>query len=303
MKNAIIDKPSKALNEACLEKTGYPAPIVARWNSFHAFLDDASKIPVEYQREWTAIDPETLAFQGNCKDWQQAVSMARRGNEEMGTKARGMMDQLSEQGLFSYGPSQLGLEVVGFAPCVPAYLTGHPESMFQMAEGKGLATPIRVFAGIGAGGWVSADTMLQRGVALTALVLALSTLRPVELYAFTNACNDTTKRPTICIWPVETRPVDLTSVAHQLSHASMHRVFAFGMADALWQRPAGGRPIPNDGRRDGIEQVARLALQAEPQDVVIPRATHGADDPLVTRPLEWLREVIATHVEEYMPQM
>jgi hypothetical protein len=304
LKRAIVHMPDKAMNERLIASTGYKAPVVATYGSFTEFLADAAEIPRKFPRYAAEFGS---SFGGNVDTWDHAIELARKGSQESGDQAVALMNELSEQGLFSVGPSQLGLDVVGMVPCVPAYLSGHPESMLTRVEGVGMTTPLRVYAGIGAGGYVTGEQLIARGVAITAFVLAMSAIRPVELYAFTHTAavesgqwNSPDSDHAMVVWPVATRPVDLTSVAHQLCHPSMHRVFGFTFSDVLHDRH-GGRPIPCGGSRDKIEQHARAMFNADAGDMVIPRATHGPDDPLISNPTAWLKEVLATHMAEYMP--
>lgn len=281
--------------QAAIRALGQVIPHVGRFNSFQELVTATEKLPEKFQDR--SVDPE---FTGTTS-FNDAIRKARSGDIELGRKAEQMINELSDQGILSLGPSALGLDVVGMVPCVPAFLSGYPESMLAQVESTSIRAPIRVFAGIGAGGGVSTDAMLNRGIAITAFVLAMAAIRPVELYAYTCAVssydNAHLERYGIAWWPVDTRPVDLASVAFQVSHPSVHRVIGFSMADGLTEIRGGGRPLPCHGDRDAIEKVSRVVFGCEPQDVVIPRVTNPRNDPLIRNPTAWLKEVIQSHID------
>lgn len=262
-----------------------PMPHVHTYNSFGEYLEHAAKVPSQHRN--SPID-------GTYSDF---IGKARIGSHALGEQAQQKIDELDNEGLLSVGPSALGPSVVGFTPIVPAALIGHPESMLARTVISSNRSPIRILFGIGAGGWASEEAVRNRGIAITALILALQAFRPVEAWAWTaNAHPSNSQQVSFRRWPIDMAPLDLASLAFQATHHDMHLSLGFSLSD--WDNGTRGEnshPFPYSGKRDFIAQVARVAFECEETDLVIPRAIGNSEDPLLNSPWEWLKETIEMH--------
>jgi hypothetical protein len=274
------------------------APIVHECGDWSDFLTDCQNLPEhkrtrDFRPDWTGTS-----------SWQRSIDAGRNGSDTMAKKAETLIDRMNEQGFLSNGPSLLAPCEIGFMPLVPAVLCGDPMSMLTRVNSQTCNAPVRVYVGIGGGGDVTNDQLVNRGAALTAFVLGLATTRPVELYGLGMVAGYAGGAvvPVLMPWRLETRPADLPTLTWALSCAAVHRAFGFAMADHV----AGARKYSDPSRtiiwmRGGSVEtmklqhdLVKLALDLEPQDIVIPRAVLS-DDPLLLNPEQWVKDKLAEY--------
>src|SRR5207237_6907177 len=86
------------------------------------------------------------------------------------------------------------LTYAGAFPCVPAYLSGEPESMWMLADSPTESSPVRIYICSTSSAGVSHADLLKRSCACLALVMLASRTRPVELYSYAH-CAERLRRP------------------------------------------------------------------------------------------------------------
>jgi hypothetical protein len=149
-------------------------------------------------------------------------------------------------------------DVSGFTPCVPNYVAGQPDSMWNCDEGEGLG-PVRVFVDCGCAAGVKQPTMQARGLKIAAFAYTLQTLRPVELYLTHEHAKNSTTHSTHVL-RIGVSPIDLSTVAVLFGHIGIgRRLLAFtplGSSDTVW------------GRWSNIP--ARQLFNLRPDDVYFP---------------------------------
>jgi hypothetical protein len=148
------------------------------------------------------------------------------------------------------------LDIGGAFPCVPAFLSGEPESMWSKHELQDERAPLRVYASMCCSASVGAEDMQRRGAGILAFVLLASRTRAVELYLYSDwserdsgvgdrfflPAADATMMPSETAWgaprpgPCETSDISPTRFDH--SFASM------GRGDRLRDRYRGDRRAP-----------------------------------------------------------
>lgn len=275
------------------------APIVHDCGDWHEYVAACEALPEhkrtrDFRPDWTG----TLS-------WQATIDAARNGSDAMAKTAETLIDRMNDQGFLSFGPSILTASEVGFTPCVPAFLAGNPQAMLSRGMAQTSTAPIRVYVGVGGGGDITAGQLVKRGAALTAFVLGLATMRPVELYGLGMVAGYSggNAYPVLMPWRLETRPADLATICWALSSAAVHRAFGFAMADHI----AGARKYTDPSRTiiwmkgySSVEtmrvqtELVKLTLDLDPHDIVVTRAVLS-DDPLLSNPEQWVKDKLAEY--------
>jgi len=174
------------------------------------------------------------------------------------------------------------MDVCGGCPQVPAYLLGEPEHFATVRAVESESGPIRVVYDPTSSASVDAESLLKRGAAAAAFVLALSATRPVELWVTSSI--DGSSVPMIRLG---TSPFVTSEVAFAVGHVAFARQLIYG-----WGRVHTGYPgWWADWMSHGDPDVAlRRAVEAQPDDVVLGPATQGS--PSVKDPDGWLQDTV-----------
>jgi hypothetical protein len=75
-------------------------------------------------------------------------------------------------------------DMAGAYPDVPAFLAGDPSCMRRKVIATREIAPMKLFISMSSSAGVGIETLTKRGICLLALVIALSRVRPIELYTF-----------------------------------------------------------------------------------------------------------------------
>lgn len=253
---------------------------------------------IEFFESIGAFQAALNALPGNDSDSQHdfyggSFNKAKRdllkGNLPAAAKADALMNKLADDSMDSSG-LRLDCSVAGFAPNVPAYLSGDPECMYAYDEVKSDTSPIRVFAGIGASAGLSQDDIEKRGVTILALCQKLAMIRPLELYVYGDMGDS--KSAQIPVVKIETTPLDLSTATYALSHRGFLRRLCFE-----WSKSKGwctGQWAWNMAPYQPEAMAkTRAALGMADGDLHIPGAY--LTDPLVKKPVEWINVQIAKY--------
>lgn len=158
-------------------------------------------------------------------DGPEAARRAVSGDEAAVPEAERLIERFSTS-IESTAPFDAP-SVAGCYPIVPEALAGEPECMREPQEMGSDTAPLDIMVDIGCSTNFDADEMRRRGVAILALVMALSACRPIGLTLVSTdwgnprlGCNDcfsiTTAR-------VETAPLDLATAAFAITHIGFSR--------------------------------------------------------------------------------
>lgn len=235
---------------------------------------------------------------GGMSAKQSAEMILAGGNDQNVAEAKKICDRIESE-IDSIereiAPSPFG----GYA-VIPEAINGYPLSMRRMVPNEDDGKPIRVYVCNTCSGGVEASHMMKRGIAVLALVMELQKFRPVELFCITtlgtNYSND-------WIAAVKTKltttPLNLAEASHVLTHISVERGMGYQLAYALvngngrW--PKGFDFSNQHGKRTGYAQKIRDYFGMTDDDIYLPPTWIGDD--LVTRPVEWINEIIHHHNE------
>jgi hypothetical protein len=182
--------------------------------------------------------------------------------------------------------------VAGGWPDVPAAISGFPLSMRRMEEINDDRSPISIYVnGVSSGG-VNATTLTKRGVAVLALVMALSRVRPVELHYLSTLQNTRDKDgETIFDVRINTTPLDLASACYTLTSQGFTRRLTYQLGYAKYNF-AGGWPKKYSYRNPRAYQDylrSLLGLNPATSLIIDPVELH---DLIVKEPLLWVQNQV-----------
>lgn len=213
-------------------------------------------------------------------------------------KAKSIIDQIDAE-LPMLHTRELVEDVAGAYPIVPEAMAGYPLCMRRATYVQHTAAPLKLFTCVGVNGGVSNTQLVNRGIAILALAMKLSEMRPVELWVFDS--NDAYKRvggaQYHCV-KVDCAPMDMATAVFLLCDPGVPRTLMFSAADengfdGRWGWGADGGMYPGEPRYDKAE---RIALGATPDDLVIRGAME--DDRMLNNPVAWVRDKVLDYIKQ-----
>jgi hypothetical protein len=208
--------------------------------------------------------------------WTESVKQCIRGTEELATKTQGLLDKL-ELSL----PATLSTEVIrspfGSRVNYGEWLAGCPTPMRRRVRRSNDMAPIKVVVDTTASAVISAETLDERGAAILAFVLKAQTIRPVELFLFTQVKIE--HEDYLQLVKIESKPIALGQAAFGLCSQAFTRQLTYGIAD---QKGFEGQW---SSLRDNHAAI-RSALGISEQDIYIKEAY--ARDPLISDSIAWI---------------
>ena len=182
------------------------------------------------------------------------------------------------------------LDVVGGTPCVPAFLAGHPMNMRRRERVASEQGPLAIIVSLTLSGGIDTETMRKRGATLLALVRLLSTARPVELW--TAVCLGAVDHGTHVLTRLDTAPLDLARAAHMLTCPAVTRGLGYAMCHEL--KAGGSWPHGDYGKYQRTARELYTGVIGTASEVLYVGAAH-LNDPLVNKPVEWIKATLATY--------
>lgn len=238
-------------------------------------------------------------FTGGQFSYAQAIEAVNTGDNAGVAASDGFLRQLEDAMPHAFATGWQNVDgPTGAFPNVPAMLQGHPFHMRRRHRIAKETTPLTVYADLTISAGVSSADLQRRGSCILALVRALSSRRPVDLYAVSGAGQSDTCMYVIC--RIETAPLDLARAAHVLTSAAVYRGITFAIIQKAHRDGSLGRGGWSGSwayRSDRLYRDtsrARLMAITGAEEGLYVSAAH-VDDPLVTKPLEWLREKLVEY--------
>lgn len=231
-----------------------------------------------------------------CYDYEHPATVAKRafdlmarGDESHVHDARALLKQLNERVESPHFVWEHS--IAGAFPDVPAYLAGEPEHMWHRTPKPDDRSPLRIWVGLTSTWNIPNYLLRKRGIALAALAMALSEVRPVIVTPFyqLNLLGNS-KSQGIISWDLSTSPIVLSELLPSLSDPLlsryMTRTATFIVNPELQQEPAGyfGSTKPTD------------LIYYKPDDLYLP-VIH-ASDPLLTDPVAWVKTQLAKYDQQ-----
>lgn len=157
---------------------------------------------------------------------------------------------------------------------VPDYLAGHPDCMMKKVHEHSDRSPVNVYVSISTSARVSAQSIRNRGLAVTAFVRELAQSRPVKLFVFSEGgCY---QGAGIVIQTVDISNIleSLSSLVYVLSAVEFARYCSLAVDSAKYNSGGSwGYDVHNDivyNQNGWYRKNIRDILQCNDNDVVIP---------------------------------
>ncbi len=216
--------------------------------------------------------------------WDGALDKALKGDTAKVARAEKLLSKL-EASIELKSRQWVGT-VAGAFPSVPDYLAGHPESMRVLSSVDSDQTPLKVFVDVVASASLTAEQMENRGVAVTALVMALCQSRPVELWTC-SALHGTQGGFTNVMIRIASAPLQLSEACAALCNAATARHLLYALARKL--NGFGGGWSELGYTEPDIRRM--LGAHCQPADLVI-KPTHTEDENIIKDPVAWLNQTL-----------
>jgi hypothetical protein len=223
------------------------------------------------------------------KRYDTSVEQVRSGDLSGVAASEALLDKLETESLVS-PVWRNRLDVVGGSPCVPAFLAGHPLNMRRRERVLNEQGPLSVIVSLTLSAGIDTETMRKRGATLLALVRLLSVSRPVELW--TAVCLGGSRHGTHVLTRLDTAPLDLARAAHMLTCPSVTRGLGYAICNSL--RDGGSWPHGDFAAYQRTARELYTSATGTAGEVLYVGAAHLAD-PLVNKPVEWIKETLAQY--------
>lgn len=161
--------------------------------------------------------------------YEQAVEKANYGDTDLFRRASDILMNVEDTLLPSVEAYRDIPYYHGSRPNISAVLTGQPKSMYrrEYVQEPSNHKPIRIFVDRVTTCTFSTDQILNRGVAILALVLALKRIRPVTLYVGESACNARANQDGCVAIALDLNNIDMSVLANALAGPSFYRRLLF----------------------------------------------------------------------------
>lgn len=214
------------------------------------------------------------------------------GMPEILAKAESIMDSLTdctlESHAFVHSP-----DVWGQRLAMGEWLAGSPTCFRRKKKVATDVAPMNVYVGQFASCGISTESLINRGIAILALVGKLSQIRPIDLWLVTESKKSYDGPNVTVAIRVETRPLNLSQASFCLGHPMFFRCFTFGYLE--FQMGAYHTiPAPYNAKCPKEVQPYKDALEVMESDLYIP-GSHLYSDPIISNPVEWINTQLAKY--------
>jgi hypothetical protein len=229
----------------------------------------------------------------------QAIDYLQKGNVHNLEAAQKIMHELNTDDLFSVNVPVLRPDVVGIIPNVAGLVAGHPQGMFarHFEELPSLNAPLTVYIETTTSAGVPTQHLINRGIATLAFVLAMETIRPVDLY--TVSIGSHSRRDGIygAVVKIASRPMDIGRAVYMLTDPSYGRRIFHSMSNEMSgtnQRCGVGPWCFGSPSSDNYVPQMRKLLDMQPEDVYL-KGGYLTDKLMLTNPIQWVKDMVAKH--------
>jgi len=214
------------------------------------------------------------------------------GDEALVNESEEFLKKIEDQIPVSRGWRNID-DVVGAVPNVPAFLAGHPQHMRRRERRAKTTAPIAIYMDLTTSAAVNSKDVRKRGIVLLALTRMLVEHRPVELWVGTSIDSSDGGSATVA-WKVDTAPLDLARASYHISSTAIARLFGYKTAQ---HRLRGGVNWPFRSYDRHIKTAKQRLMAVGFNDVLYIPPIYLTDE-LVTRPVDWLKRVMAEYVNK-----
>lgn len=220
----------------------------------------------------------TNAFGGDL--FHETLRKCQAGDTTHVEAAQRMLERVTEAADLATLRHEYQPAVCGAFPCVPDYLAGIPEAMRARSEVLSNRGPIKIFNCTSSSSVSTPEKVIERGIVILALAIALSAYRPVSLYVF-----DVNDEANVAV-RLQTSPVCLSELCYALVDHNFNRALLYGFIhwqgfDVCW--PTG---IVHRTHAEQVETCRKL-VNADAGDLIIPPSLSN-DSELERDPVQWV---------------
>lgn len=230
--------------------------------------------------------------------YAQALTAARDGYKPGVAASDALLEQFSDLDLSTRRWRTLEA-VAGGAPNVGAFLAGSPVAMRRRERQLTEAAPMTILVDVMSSCGVPADALIKRAAACLALVRALSANRPTTAYMVGGDGIQRTAPATFCAVRMDTT-MDLSRAAFFLGHPAAARGLLYAVQSDR---------VPGNGQRCErgcwawgdhkayVKHAPALFAQAigVPVEDCLYLAPPHLQDPAITQPAQWVKDMLARH--------
>lgn len=270
------------------------------WHECADYLNEYME-PLGGNESWEYPRGQRRSQRWHGGSWKTMQSRLRKGDLEGLDKVDELLDLVeSTLDLFGVGPEWMP-SVVGSSPRVAAYLQGAPNAMNRYVPDQSPRGALNIWIGTAVSASVSRADLAKKGVACVALARAVSTYRPVNVYAYDNSGVYKTlpngrreSHDVLTAVRMPTSPLDLSSLMACVSTISTSRGFFHNAAHVAVGNKAKPEAVQRYGRPyDDIAfsraTVAEL-LNPGPDDLVVANS-YGPDlRECLRSPMAWIQK-------------
>jgi hypothetical protein len=232
----------------------------------------------------------------NNESEADSLRLALTGDTSLVQRAEAILWQFEQQ--IETPKPEWHRSVAGPMVNVPDVLAGRPTCMRRLAPALNDHSPIEIFVVTNSAGGLSAQILRNRGIAILALVLALSRVRPLMLYqvAMGNGSRDGTGE-TLLISHINTTPLDLATACYVLTSAGFARRITYELSKKLNGYSYSPPEAFSYNRPEVYElgMIKRIAINPE-RSILIGRSNKS--DPIITMPIAWVRTQVERFTKE-----
>jgi hypothetical protein len=279
---------------------------VERYDSPEEYADFIESIRPEFRNDY--YDEYRSRIRGSFKE---AIQGLRYGDLALVEQAEKIMDKLRYEGIMSTGLPMPSRAVTGAMTILPLYNAGIPNCMVtrNMGDIQGVNAPLNIYWDRFRSGMLDGDAVVRRGIAITAFVMAMNNIRPVNLYFISASCphNATGYERGLYggLIRMETRPLDLARACWIFTNRHFSGPLTFmSMKQRFWEATKGYK-YPDDARGPlWLRSPANSAeYEAEHRDIldmqgddIFLHGMHAHETLSHTDPVAWVKKMIEQHI-------
>ena len=234
--------------------------------------------------------------------WDQAATRAGLGHDDAVPQAKKLLDKLEAS--ISVETIAYTSSVAGVFPNVPEYLAGEPECMMEPTPSTSDQAPLAVYVDLTTSEGITADQYRKRGIAVLALAMMLSQVRPISLHVCTvMGCRKRIdgENASLVTARIETAPLDLARAAYAMTDVAVPRRLFYGISEQVHEFEGSWPTLKGAGYGEAaspayVKRVREL-LDLGDEVLYIPAVSlfTGEAAQMVNEPVKWINAKLALY--------
>ena len=254
--------------------------MVKRYSDFQSFRQDAEAAKAAGRARLARAD-EWYGYES----FDAALSKSLHGDDSTTDKAIALLDKLDTPDTLTRRSITVHSPYGGRVN-FSDWMHDSPTPMRRRRRTDLDTAPITIYVSTTSSCAVSAQQILNRGIAILALLLKIQQFRPVDLVLYTDL-DGRDDGSTHLLIPIESRPLNLSTAAYCLTSAGYDRHLTHSIGRYL-NRFNGGWAHEFQMGSSAYIDTLRKRFSASPDDIFVPSIY--IYDQLLTRPVEWINK-------------